>query len=100
MKHTKKQRLAMADALEAALPYLWDGVGNLGGSEHCICDALAETGSPAYRDAQDEIMRRLDSSITVRGWLRERGHTEWGSYHAIQAYRRRWMLSMIEEFRS
>jgi hypothetical protein len=99
MKHTKKQRLAMADALEAALPYLWDGVSS-NGAEACICNALTETGRPAYREAQDEIMRRLGCSITVRGWLKKRGYTEWRDSPAVQAYRRRWMLALIEEFRS
>jgi hypothetical protein len=98
MKHTKKERLAMADALEAALPYLWDGVSD-GESEEYICDAVGQTMHSSVIDVRREIMRRLDDSITVHGWLIHRGISDFDTAE-VQAYRRRWMLALIEEFRS
>jgi hypothetical protein len=100
MKHTKKQRRAMADALEAALPYLWDGVSD-GVSEEYICDAVWLTRRSGAPDVQREITRRLDDAVTVRSWLNCHGHIQTSHRpQEVQAYRRRWMLALIEEFRS
>jgi hypothetical protein len=108
MKHTKKERLAMADALEAGLPFLWDGLpGRLRSQETWICSALAAASARVGNgkggaDARAEIRRRLAGAVTVLEWLNVRGFAQGAqfSHPAIQAYRRRWMLALIEEFRS
>jgi hypothetical protein len=95
----------MADALEAALPYLWDGEagGDLRRGCIYICNALDRVAdkSNGAEMAQREISRRLRCS-TVSTWLKFHGHASPDSLRSdptIQAYRRRWMLALIEEFR-
>jgi hypothetical protein len=101
-RYTRKEKLAMADALEKALPYLWDGFLD-GGNKHAqICACLERDDSVSFEimsRTQDLIMDRLAPYTTAREWI----ICYLGYFpkdHEIQAYRRRWMLALIKELRS
>ncbi len=73
-----------------------------------ICQAIGEaervdlvTSRAAYR-ASDVIGIRLGNSVSVTGWLKERGYVPMNKdpYNNVQVqkYRHRWLNALIKEF--
>lgn len=96
--------------LNAALPFLWDGVGDRYGvfdaerarwQEKYLCLAILE-GKPddvpnwIRVDLTDLIDQRLGGS-TFEGWACKQGVDELDTVR-IQAGRKAWVLDLIEEF--
>jgi hypothetical protein len=98
----------MADALEKALTVLWNGRNGKWPSSdktEYICHAVFRTsGYHQDKVAQlviQEVMYRLRSYTDVEEWLSGEGYNKCDrDMSLIQAYRKRWVLSMIKELRS
>lgn len=102
---TPYERQGIADALRAALPYLWDGVSK---DNKClfICHALQQTNHPCAKAAVRVIMSRIqatcDSTDNLFGWLITVAGiaSKTITFPKLQAHRRAWMLELIKEFES
>lgn len=107
--YTPKNRALIHAALVDAKSRLSIGVNDLGTTYICwaICHPY-EMSTPGQRMAQNMIMSRIKGYGTVSAWL---AHNTLGSFRewmrevrseqyvdAIQAYRHRWLDSLIEEF--
>lgn len=110
MKHTAKQRKAIAAAFRAAKPYL------LTGSEHIrvpgvssyICFALDEACRGGHIDHKTlmktigVVEQRLAPRDCVRSWLALEVNTPKHllTNQNVQQYRHRWLHALIKEFES
>ena len=99
----KRDRLAIAQALKNAKPYLSHGNDN---KEEFICFSI-ELGVQripqhrAARLAKHVIMERLDGCFTAEDWLKYTvgiAAVNRAGFVALQAWRHRWLDSLIEEF--
>lgn len=102
MIFTAKERKRIELCLRNSIKNLWDGNGDLEDKEEYICFALDGSNADIIL-TREMIMSRLDHSYdTVEDWLERRGYLK--MIHGrdreiqVQAYRRRWMESLLEEF--
>ncbi len=106
----KKKRKRIYQALVAAQPYLWNGYGEKPYDKEigicaCVYEAYLQTktSAKALYEAEDMIGDRVGYGQFVTTWLLNhnvdiltaKGKHDWP---AIQAYRKRWLETMIEEF--
>ena len=101
MKQIDRQRIA--NAIRAGLPYLWNGrrEGIYGKSEF-ICFAIDRawgyaSAGKVVAAAKEMIHQRIAPYDTVEDWLEAQGVKRITS-RKLQAYRKAWMRSLIEEF--
>jgi hypothetical protein len=91
-----------SEILRKSLKYLWDGkiLPELHrGKELYVCFAIKATRMQGNADIREEISKRLGGpNTTIMTWLYDKHNIHTSSYVATQDYRRRWVLSMIEEF--
>jgi hypothetical protein len=97
----KAGRKNIAAAIRAGLPHLSNGRGAWArGKSEFICYAL-ERGfgmwSSSVKSAQKIIHKRIYPHPTVENWLRAQG-AKGITRRKLQAYRKAWMKSLIEEF--
>lgn len=99
--YTKAERKGIAEALRAAKPFLWDGIGWMRVAQcYAICFALRRSGHPMSFRAETVVMNRLRrySVCTVHSYVRivlqERDLKE----RDVQQFRHRWLDALIEEF--
>lgn len=99
MKQVERQKIAYA--LRESLPYLWNGRREaIYGKSEFICFALNRTawsGAQRVREAQKMIHSRIAPHATVECWLEAQGVKRIGQ-RKLQAYRKAWMIKLIEEF--
>lgn len=112
---TKEERKAVHKAFKGAVKFLHTGKDNSVGSEEYICyslDAAAFKELDDCRDwsywkamqlvegAKNIIQDKLgDDCISVESWLRNQGiPKEQLTFENLQAYRHRWLKSLIKEF--
>ena len=98
----KTTRHQIAAAIQAGIPHLWNGRSNLylSGKSEFICYALERRfgmWSSSINAAQKIIHKRIYPHPTVEDWLRGQG-AKGITYRKLQAYRKAWMKSMVEEF--
>lgn len=75
----------------------WQGLGASGRHEF-ICHALDKVGTPGAKEAQGIIRDRFGLG-TIYGWLRNYGiSTSLLTDDNVQAYKHRWLDSVIKEF--
>ena len=100
---TKAERQGIADALRAALPFLWDGKSKDSKSLY-ICHALMNSRHPFEKSAVRVIMNRIEATghctNNLYGWLVHAAGIDHKTitFQRLQAYRRAWMLELIKEF--
>jgi len=92
-------RQSIAAAIKAGLPYLWNGRGDFYSTakQDFVCFAVRHGSHPASDAARSMIAERIHPYSTVDDWLEEQGVKNITD-RKLQAYRKAWMLSMIEEF--
>ena len=108
MKQIDRQRIA--NAIRAGLPYLWNGrCEGIYGKSEFICFAIDRTWGYAgagrvvavadevVAAAKEMIHQRIAPYDTVEDWLEAQGVKRITS-RKLQAYRKAWMRSLIEEF--
>lgn len=101
MKQIDRQRIA--NAIRAGLPYLWNGRGiRVNEKTDYICFAIDRTwgyasAGIAVDAAKKMIHQRIAPYTTVEDWLEAQGVKRITS-RKLQAYRKAWMRSLIEEF--
>jgi len=98
MKQIERQKIAYA--LRESLPYLWNGRhGAIYGKSEFICFALNRSAwsGDRVREAQKMIHSRIAPHATVECWLEAQG-VKRISQRKLQAYRKAWMIKLIEEF--
>lgn len=111
--YTANQRAAIARALKAAKPLLWDGTGDAPDSwsnsnqvRSYICDAIlsagrihAITGEEAWA-ARELIHERIDRCFSLADWLKTRAGIKASDITPprLQAYRHAWLDQLIAEF--
>ena len=109
MSYTTEERKRIAACLRRGLDHLWDGENPddlRNDKEEFICFSLGASLEGSNADislTREMIMSRLDNDCdTVEDWLKRRGYLEdlpWEEREKnVQAYRRRWMESLIKEF--
>ena len=100
------KRCKTSEILKESLKYLWNGYGSLDyyGTPIFVCKCIRKTYLPGNEKVIKMIGKRLGRSALVQekgieGWLQNRG-IKTHKYHTktIQRYRKRWVLSMIDEF--
>lgn len=97
----KRDRLAIAQALKNAKPYLSRGNDD---KEEFICFSIElgmRTARKPARLAKHVIMERLDGCFTAEDWLKYTvgiAAVNRAGFVALQAWRHRWLDSLIEEF--
>lgn len=110
MSYTTEERKRIAACLRRGLDYLWDGENPddlQDDKEEFICYSLGASLEVNNADViltREMIMSRLDNDYcdTVEDWLKRRGYLD--NLHGeereknVQAFRRRWMESLIKEF--
>jgi hypothetical protein len=113
---TKIERKAIHKAFKGAVKFLHTGRENSPGSEEYICYSLDQAGfmqtvsncdrsywetMQLVEDAKNIIQDRLgDDCISVESWLKREAciPVEELTFENIQAYRHRWLKSLIKEF--
>ena len=102
MKQDDRQKIA--NAIRAGLPYLWNGRGIWGNEKTVyICFAIDRTwgydsaGQVWIAAAKAVIHQRIAPYSTVEDWLEAQG-VKRITNRKLQAYRKAWMRSLIEEF--
>ena len=99
----KAERKKIAAAIQAGIPHLSNGRSKMGwdsGKSEFICYALERRfgmWSSSINAAQKIIHKRIYPHPTVEDWLRGQG-AKGITYRKLQAYRKAWMKSMVEEF--
>lgn len=96
-----------SDVFNAALDYLWDGVGSASlEKQNYICTSISFTSytTPVQNFCKDIISERLNGESTLEGWLITKGHaTDWETYsnpEKLQETRRQWLISLRDEFKA
>ena len=106
-KYTRKERALIATTFKAAKEWLWDGEEyQRPNQKAAICyavSAAAETSMTrlfGYSLALDVVMARLQPEVMVTNYLRKQVKVpeEQMTWKNIQAFRHRWLDSLIEEF--
>lgn len=103
---TSSERRGIADALRAALPYLWDGQWpSRHGKKQFICHALDASCHPDASQTKAVIETRVmtrNGFTTMEAWLNEEAGVDqdYLTATAVQAHRHAWMLELIKEFES
>jgi hypothetical protein len=99
MKQANRQRIA--NAIRAGLPYLWNGRILNNNKTSFICFAIDEphgySNDPDAEAAKKVIHKRIAPYTTVEDWLEAQG-VKRITNRKLQAYRKAWMRSLIEEF--
>lgn len=101
MKQTERQKIAYA--IRNGLPQLRSGWGSEFGKSDYICFAIGRgryDGMPndaGVIAAQKMIHKRIAPHTVVEDWLAAQGVKRIG-IRRLQAYRKAWMLQLIEEF--
>ena len=99
----KADRKKIAEAIRAGIPHLWNGRGNMYipyEKSAYVCFAIdrgvgiADTRGAA---AQKMIQDRIAPHAVVEDWLEAQGVKNI-TQRRVQAYRKAWMKSMVEEF--
>ena len=99
----KVDRKKIAVAIQAGIPHLWNGRGesyNDATKSSFVCFAIDRALgvlNPDGNAAQKMIHERIAPYSLVEGWLRSQGVKNI-TKRKIQAYRKAWMKSMVEEF--
>ena len=97
----KHKRRNIVSALKGCKKHLWDGKNDVpNGAEVYICYALIKSGRVASETVQEIIHARLDDQCTVWLWLNATfcNYSQTLVAEQVQAYRLRWVNSLIEEF--
>ena len=98
---SKRKRRDIVSALKACRKYLWDGKNTkpIEANIH-ICHALIDSGRVANESVRKIIEARLGDVSTVQKWLCATcfNRSTVLNPKQVQAYRLRWVNSLIEEF--
>lgn len=103
MSYSLQERKAIAAALRAAKPLLWDGGSAKAGpgrKSAFICNALEFSGHPASAQAQAMILSRLGGKDSINTWLWQCAGVplEQLTPERVQPYRHQWLDRLIAEF--
>lgn len=99
-----------SDVFNAALDYLWDGVGNspnhLSVKTKYICHCIDRSSrtSTFKKFCKDVIEERLGNNNTLCGWIISNKHATWveiaNNPAKLQETRRQWLISLRDEFKA
>ena len=96
MKHTREEHLAMAAALRAAIPYLWDGVVENICHQKFICHDVQLTNKTQWTTVNAWIGVQLKGFGVLGSWLKGKGYEPYEDTPKLQTTRLAWMHHMIE----
>lgn len=99
----KVDRKKIAVAIQGGIPHLWNGRGesyNAAAKSAYVCFAINRAFgvlNPGGNAAQKMIHERIAPHGVVEHWLQSQGVKNI-TKRKLQAYRKAWMKSMVEEF--
>jgi hypothetical protein len=99
-----------SDVFDAALEFLWDGVGddffsgNIKNRFICSCTECTSYTTPVKDFCKDIIRERLNGHSSLEGWLITKGHANpqeiYSNLIKLQETRRQWLISLRDEFKA
>jgi len=96
-------RIKKSEVLTEALKHLWDGTGDpfhLNKDEYLCNACVSAVGFVGAKEVKAIVDIRLNGHATVLVWLSKQGYPVYDlTKEQAQDYRRRWVESMIAEFK-